>query len=184
MSDARVDDLLSLDRDVARASASLARWRSKLARDPEAHADEDPLEPVRRAAGKSTWEALRELAPPAAEVPLRDALIPWVGAFTMARLVREDDVAWARAAAEARVPFQGEPPRLVSWRDAWRGVVTARNAAEAGLWLSAAGDVGEALLLVGRECGVEAEVGGVVGIPGGVALLLRVVGGCGALAVG
>jgi len=150
MSDARVDDLLSLDRDVARASAALARWRSKLAREPEAHADEDPLEPVRRAAGKSTWEALRELAPPAAEVPLRDALIPWVAALTMARLVREDDVAWARAAADARVSFQGEPPRLVSWRDAWRGVVTARNAAEAGLWLAAAGDVGEALASIAR----------------------------------
>jgi hypothetical protein len=150
MSDARVDDLLALDRDVARASTGLARWRSKLAREPEEHADDDPIAPVRRVAGKSTWDALRELSPPAAEVPLRDALITWVGALTMARLVREDDVAWARAAGEARVPFQGEPPRLVSWRDAWRGVVTGRSAGETGLWLAAAGDVGESLAAIAR----------------------------------
>jgi hypothetical protein len=150
MSDARVDDLLSLDRDVARAVTALARWRSKLAGDPEAHADDDPLEPVRRVAGKSTWDALRVLSPPVAEVPLRDALITWVAFLTMARLVREDDVAWARAAAEARVPFQGEPPRRVSWRDAWRGVVTVRSPGEAGLWLAAAGDVGESLAAIAR----------------------------------
>jgi hypothetical protein len=101
-------------------------------------------------AGKSTWDALRERTPPVSEVPLRDALVGWVGALTMARLVREDDVDWARAAAEARVPFQGEPPRKVSWRDAWRGVVTARNPAEAGLWLAAAGDVGESLASIAR----------------------------------
>jgi len=145
MSDARVDDLLSLDRDVARASTALARWRSKLARDPGEHAEEDPIEPVRRVAGKSTWDALRDLVPTAAEATLRDALVTWVGALTMARLVREDDVAWARAAAEASVPFQGEPPRRVSWREAWRGVVVARTAAEAALWLAAAGEVGASL---------------------------------------
>jgi hypothetical protein len=150
MSDARVDDLRSLDRDVARASTALARWRRQLADDPEEHADDDPIEPARRAAGKSTWDALRELAPPSAEVPLRDALLPWVAALTMARLVREDDVAWARAAAEARVPFQGEPPKRVSWREAWRGVVVARTAGEAGLWLAAAGEVGESLASIAR----------------------------------
>jgi hypothetical protein len=150
MSDTRVDDLRSLDRDVARASKALAQWRAKLGRDPEEHAEADPLEPVRRVAGKSTWDALRALAPPASEVPLRDALITWVAALTMARLVREDDVAWARAAAEARVPFQGEPPRRVSWREAWRGVVAAKSAGQAGLWLAAAAEVGESLASIAR----------------------------------
>jgi hypothetical protein len=150
MSDVRVDDLMSLDRDVARASAGLARWRTKLAADPEAHEDDDPIAPVRRVAGKSTWDALRDLRPPVSEEPLRDALGTWVASLTVTRLVRDDDVAWARAAGEARVPFQGEPPRLVSWRDAWRGVATARNAAEAGLWLAAAGDVGESLASIAR----------------------------------
>jgi hypothetical protein len=150
VSDARVDDLLSLDRDVARGWAALARWRSAVARDPEAHADDEPLDPVRRVAGKSTWDALRALSPPAAELSLRDALLPWVGALTIARLVGEDDVAWARAAADARIPFHVEPPRLVSWRQAWRGVVTARSAAEAALWLAAAGDAGDALEPIAR----------------------------------
>jgi hypothetical protein len=151
MADARVDDLLSLDRDVAKAWKALARWRTKLARDPEAHADEDPIEPVRRAAGKSTWDALRGLTPPAAEVPLRDALVPWVGVLTLARLGREDDVAWARAAAKERARFAGDPPRLVSWRQAWRGVVTARTTGDATQWLAAAADVGEELASLGHE---------------------------------
>jgi hypothetical protein len=150
MPDARVEDLLSLDRDVARGVKALARWRADLARAPEEHADGDPIEPVRRVAGKSTWEALRDLAPTAAEAPLRDALLPWVAALTMARLERDDDVAWARAAAEARAPFRGEPARLASWREAWRGLVGAKTPAEAGLWLAAAGEAGESLAPVTR----------------------------------
>src|ERR1700722_9325384 len=118
MPDPRVEDLLSLDRDVARAWSALSKWRVRVARAPEAHADDDPIEPVRRAAGKSTWDALRELSPSAAEAPLRDALLPWVANLTVARLGREDDVAWARAAAEERAQFRGEPPRLASWREA------------------------------------------------------------------
>ena len=150
MPDPRVEDLLSLDRDVGRAWSALSKWRSKLASAPGAHADDDPIEPVRRAAGKSTWDALRELSPTAAEAPLRDALLPWVANLTVARLGREDDVAWARATAEERARFRGEPPRLASWREAWRGVVEARSPAEVGLWLDTAGDAGEALAPIAR----------------------------------
>jgi hypothetical protein len=150
MPDARVENLFSLDRDVARASTALARWRTQLARDPEEHADDDPIEPVRRVAGLSMLGALRELSPTAAEGPLRDALRPWVAALTLARLGREDDVAWARAAADARGHFQGDPPRLASWREAWHGIAAARNAAEAALWLETAGELGVALAAVAR----------------------------------
>jgi len=150
MPDARVEDLHSLDREVARASTALDRWRAKLALDPEEHADDDPIEPMRRVAGLSMLGALRELSPTAAEAPLRDALLPWVAALTLARLGGEDDVAWARAAAETRAHFQGEPPRPASWQQAWRGVVAARNVAEAGLWLEAASEVGPALAALAR----------------------------------
>ena len=150
MADARVENLPSLDRDVASASKALGRWRAKLALDPEESADDDPIEPLRHVAGQSMLAALRELSPTAAEAPLRDALLPWVAELTLARLGREDDVAWARAAGEARAHFQGEPPRLVSWRQAWRGVVEARNVAEAALWLETAGEVGEALAALTR----------------------------------
>jgi hypothetical protein len=146
MADPRAEDLLSLDRDVASASTALARWRRRLALEPEENADDDPIKPTRRVAGLSMLGALRELSPTAAETALREALLPWVAALTVARLGREDDVAWARAAHEPRGHFQGEPPRPASWQQAWRGVVTARNAAEAGLWLDTAAEVGEASL--------------------------------------
>ena len=61
MPDARVENLPSLDRDVASASRALGRWRAKLARDPEENADDDPLEPLRHMAGQSMLTALREL---------------------------------------------------------------------------------------------------------------------------
>jgi hypothetical protein len=145
MRDAPVDDLGSLDRDVRRAVTELVRWRARLARDPEESADVDPIEPVRRVAGKTTLEALRRLSPPVADAPLRDALVRWVGTLTLARLVRDDDVAWARGATERRARFLGEPPRLATWREAWRGVVEAKSAAEARLWLETAAEVGETL---------------------------------------
>jgi hypothetical protein len=140
MADAGVEDLLSFDRDVARGASALARWREGLVRDPEAHAGDDPLADVRRVAGKSAWDALRLLAPSAADVPLRDALRPWVYALTQARIGGPDEVAWARSATSARGRFEGEPPRRVSWRDAWRGVAAAKTPAEARLWLDAAAD--------------------------------------------
>jgi hypothetical protein len=150
MSDARVEDLLSLDRDVARASSAVARWRAGLAREPDQHADDDPLEALRHVAGQSTLAALRDLSPTAAEAPLRDALLPWVAALTMARVGREDDVAWAVAAGEPRGLYQGDPPERASWRQAWRGVVAGRTEGEAQLWLDAAGDFGEGLSSITR----------------------------------
>jgi hypothetical protein len=150
MGDARAQDLHSLDRDVARGWAALAQWRAGIAGDPDAHADEEPLEEVRRVAGKSTWDALTELAPSAADEPLREALKRWVFALTQARIGRSDDLAWARAAAEPRGRFAGDPPRRASWREAWRGVVAAKTATEARLWLDAAAEAAPALAEVGR----------------------------------
>jgi hypothetical protein len=145
MADASVQDLLSLDRDVARGWTALARWRAALARDPGAHAEDEPLEAVRHVAGRSTWLALRALEPGATDAPLRDALVPWVGALTTARIAAPEEVAWARAAAEAGARFEGEPPRKVSWREAWRGTVASRGAAEARLWLDAASEAAPGL---------------------------------------
>ena len=144
---------------MARASKALARWRTKLARDPEAHADEDPIEPVRRAAGKSTWDALTGLTPPAAEAPLRDALVPWVGVLTLARLGREDDVAWARAAADERGAFRG---RSAAARELARGVARRRDRADDGgrdALARGGGDVGEELASLAPRARREARRG-------------------------
>jgi hypothetical protein len=151
MADADVQDLLALDREASRGWAALLRWREAVARDPEAHADEQPLEAVRRVAGKSTWDALGALAPSAVDVPLRDALRRWVYVLVQARVAHDDEVAWARAAFEARGRYQGEPPRLVSWRDAWRGVVTSRTSTASGLWLDAAADLAAPLAVIARS---------------------------------
>jgi len=148
--DTHAQDLLALDRDVARGAAAYARWRAALGRDPRAHAQDEPLEPVRRAAGRSTWHALGELAPSAADAPLRDALRQWVAWLTQARIGHPDDVAWATESLEPRGRFAGEPPRLASWREAWRGVTAARTVAEARLWIGAAAEAASPLAEVAR----------------------------------
>ncbi|HEY1696770.1 MAG TPA: hypothetical protein VGG39_31635 [Polyangiaceae bacterium] len=145
MADPRAEDLVSLDRDVAHAARGLAAWRAKLAKDAEEAAGKDPIEPVRHVAGKSTWDALRALAPGLADAPLRDALVPWVGTLVLARLGRDDELAVARAEQAKTAPYRGEVPGLASAREAWRGVVAARNAAEARLWVEAAAEASVAV---------------------------------------
>jgi hypothetical protein len=136
---------------VARGVERLARWREALRREPEAHADEEPLEAVRRVSGKSTWEALGALSPVMLDVPLRDRLQAWVATLVAARIEQPEVVAWARAASEPVARFGGEPPRMASWREVWRGVVRARSAGEARLWLEAAADAAPALAEIARR---------------------------------
>jgi hypothetical protein len=139
-----VQDLLALDRDVARGAAALEQWREAMARHPESLGDEAPLEAVRHVAGKSTWDALGETTPSAADVPLRDALRQWVVALTQGRIGAPAEAARARAAA---VPQRVEldRPHSVTWREAWRGVVGAASVAEAKLYLDAAASAGEGM---------------------------------------
>ena len=151
MADARAQDLLSIDRDVARGWAELSRWRAGLARDPEAYAGDEPLEAVRPVAGKSMWDALGELAPSAADVPLRDALLRWVYVLVQARIGQADELSAARLAFEPRARFHGDAPRSASWREAWRGVAAARTAAEASLWLDTAAEAAPPLADAGRR---------------------------------
>jgi hypothetical protein len=150
MGEGRVEDLLSLDRDVARGWKALTRWRAAMAIDPSGHAEDDPLEPVRHVAGKATWDALSELAPSLADIPLRDALKRWVFALAQARIGLPQEIALARAASDRCAHWRGDTERLVSWREAWRGVVAARSAGEASVWLDAAADAASPLAEVNR----------------------------------
>jgi hypothetical protein len=147
MVDRDIADLLSLDRDVGRAFAALEAFRASLASDPAAAGD-DPFEGLRHVAGKSTWDALGQLSPSAADVPLRDGLRRWVNAFVQARIGLGAEKEWGLQASAPRSRFGGDPPRLVSWRDAWRGLASSRNSAEARLWLDAAAQGGPALATV------------------------------------
>jgi hypothetical protein len=89
---------------------------------------------------KSTWDKLGDLPVGEGDEPLRAGLRRWIVALVQARLGGPDDVAWAREAATPRGRFEGEEVRLVTWREAWRGVVHAKTAAEGRLWLAAAAE--------------------------------------------
>src|SRR5579863_2440498 len=117
-----VEDLPAFDRDVARGATALAEWRADVAREPDEYGDFDPLATVRHVAGRPAWEALTALVPSAYESPLRAALLPWVYTLMQARVARGDDVALARAEAEANASVHGPRPHQVNWREAWRGV--------------------------------------------------------------
>ena len=146
-----IADLGKLDRDIARAAGALDRWRGRLASDPEAYASDDPIEPLRHVAGQTTYAELAALTPMAHDVPLRDGLLRWVEALVQARLARDLDVAWARAASDLRGRFGGEPPRMASWREAWRGIAGGVSRAEQAHWLDAAVDCAPKLAAIARE---------------------------------
>jgi hypothetical protein len=141
MVDSALDDLFAVDRDVARAFNALARWRARLASDPEGCAGEDPLLGLRHVAAKSTADALAQQSASVADEALRDALCQWVRALVLARIELVDELAHARAAAETRGRFEGESPKRVSWREVWPGAAFSKTPAEARLWLRAAADV-------------------------------------------
>ena len=104
---APLHDLLTFDRDIARAWDAHARWRVALAADPDKNADIDPLLAYRHTSGQKAYDALREQ--PIAE-PLKRALLAWVHALTVARVTADLDVDWARTCAESAAHF-----RLGAW---------------------------------------------------------------------
>lgn len=150
MVDSLARDLLALDRDVARAVTGLARWREALSEMPGEPPEFDPFEGVRHVSTKSTWDALRDLQASVAETPLREGLTRWVAALLGARIGLVDQAAWARESAAARGRFEGAEPRQVGWREAWRGVVEARDLREASLWMRAASEAGPPVAAVAR----------------------------------
>jgi hypothetical protein len=119
-----LDDLFSLDRDVARAAAALTKGES--------------VDRWRHVAGQTTYEGLAHLAPSLVDAPLRDALRRWVYALLQGRLAAPIDEELAEAETEASAPITVPEPRRVSWREAWRGVVASETPLERGAWLGAA----------------------------------------------
>lgn len=148
MADSPAADLPSLDREVARAARLLARWRAAVSADPDAHADEQPLEAARRVSSKSLWEDLARLPADGSDAPLIAGLRRWVYELLQGRLGHADEVAWARVAATPLGLVEGNEPRRMSWREAWREVVRARTPAEARPCLAAAAAAGPQLAVV------------------------------------
>jgi hypothetical protein len=140
-------DLARLDRDVASAARALARWRGAEHVDP----DEDPIAPFRHVAGQSMYEALGAERVALHEEHLRAALRRWVRVLLHARvglpLERELRVRQSAKVGELTL----EPPRLVSWREAWRGLVASRASAERSAWLAALAQCAPPVAEVERE---------------------------------
>jgi hypothetical protein len=144
-------DLRSLDRDVARAWAAWGAWITKVARAPEEHADEEPLERWRHVTGQSTYDALGALTPSVLDVPLRDALRRWVHALLQARLARPQVAEIARVRAEASARITVPEARLVAWDEAWRGVLASPTSVERDAWIDAAAQRGPAIAAIVRS---------------------------------
>lgn len=151
MVESNISDLISLDRDVARAVAQVEQWRSGLNEDPEGRAEEDPFEGVRRASAKSTRDALLAYDVGVVQRPLRDALARWVSALVETRIGVPGEVELAVQANAACARFEGTEPRRVSWREAWRGLLSARTISEGQLWLDAASEAAPRIAHVRRD---------------------------------
>ncbi|HEY2513210.1 MAG TPA: hypothetical protein VGI39_20215 [Polyangiaceae bacterium] len=144
-------DLLSLDRDVARADAALRKWRRAVTADPQAHADAAPLDPWRHVTGQSTYEALGALSPTDLQAPHRDALRRWVYTLLQARLAIPVDAELAKAAADPSARLALPKPTHVSWRQAWSALLTAPTTAERSAALDALTERGPALTAIVRR---------------------------------
>src|SRR5580692_479485 len=97
-------DLLSLDRDVARAADRLARSRAELRRgdrDPE-QLLADPLASFRHVAGRNAYEALAGYPAALSEEPVRAGLLSWVHALTEARVGFDLEEGWERESQARR----------------------------------------------------------------------------------
>jgi hypothetical protein len=76
--------------------------------------DHDPFVDRRHVAGKTTYDALGD-----------EAQRRWVHALTQARIVRDLDLDLRDTVEAKEGVYEGDPPRKVSWREAWRGLVTS-----------------------------------------------------------
>jgi hypothetical protein len=144
-------DLLSLDREVARAHAAWTKWKLRLAADPEAHAGEVPLDRFRHVAGQSACAALGEGAAGVGDAPLRAGLRRWVYWLLQARIAQTLDVELAKATAERSAHVSVPKPHKTSWQEAWRGLLTSPTPVERSAWLEAAAERGPALASLARR---------------------------------
>lgn len=137
-----------MDKDVEAAVRALERWRIRLAVGDAGALASSPLEAHRAVAGKRAREQLLSRPPSAHELPLRDALVPWIEELTVARVSRDQDVACAEAYVVARAPVRlagsaGTPTATA--RELVHGALAAPSAAEARVHLDALAKLGHGL---------------------------------------
>ena len=138
-------DLLRVDREVEVAVRALERWRIRLAAGDAGALASSPLEAHRAVAGKRAREELTLRPPSAHELPLRDALLPWIEELTVVRVSRDQDVALAEAYVKDTTPVRLTVPTKATARQLVHGVLASRSAPEAALHLDALAKLGARL---------------------------------------
>lgn len=116
---------------------ALERWRIRLAAADAGALASSPLEQHRAVAGKRAKEQLLERPPSAHELPLRDALIPWIEELTVSRVSRETEVTRAEAYVKETTPVRLTVPTKATARALIHGLLAARAAGEARVHLDA-----------------------------------------------
>lgn len=170
-------DLVKVDRDVARAHAAQSSWEKGLRADVEANADREPLEPMRHVAGRSAYLAVLgdPERPKGADAAVREGLARWIAHLTLARLCRDLDVDRARAESEKEGRYALEHGRKASWREAWRALPGAKPRAEMQAWIDVAAERGPVVEAPVRERRARREEAAKrLGLPGTWALATRV----------
>ncbi len=102
-------------------------------------------------AGKKAYDALAAIAPSVLERPVRDGLLRWVRELTQRRLTRPLDAEWELAAHEPVGLAALLSPRRVSWREAWRELVAAKERGVALDFFEAACEAAPKLALIERR---------------------------------
>jgi len=143
-------DLISLDRDVARAYAAVLRFRAELRAHPGS-SPADPLAPFHHVAGRTGYEMLAAYPASMAEEPIRAGLLSWIHALTEVRVGFELEAELAREASAKTGLVRLETPVETSYDDAWRGAVFARDFATRQLWLEAAAELAPRLAPLARD---------------------------------
>ena len=124
---------------------ALERWRIRLAAADAGALASSPLEQHRAVAGKRAKEQLLERPPSAHELPLRDALVPWIEELTVSRVSRETEVTRAEAYVKETTPVRLTVPTKATARGLVHGLLGARAAGEARVHLDALAKLGPGL---------------------------------------
>ncbi|MDB4941424.1 MAG: hypothetical protein JWP97_958, partial [Labilithrix sp.] len=170
-------DIFALDREVRRAAQRAEQLRARLATgtraDRELAKQSDPFTSLRGVATKTTYDALAALQPSILDVPLRDGLLRWVYELLQARVGLDLQLADADTeteldarltAAQAAAHEADEKARgatgaggdarsddALTYRDALRGILRAKDEGRAAAALARAGELAIRTAAVRKE---------------------------------
>ena len=170
-------DLVRVDRDVARAHAAQTAWRTALAKDPEANTDREPLGSFRHVAGRSAYLAITGDGKPVTggDAPLREGLGRWLAHLTLARITRDLDAEIAQEVSVKEARFTLVEGKRVSFDEACRMVPIAPTPVETDAWLAAAAERAPRIAASLRERDAHREEAALrLGLTGTWALATRV----------